>query len=433
MDGEDSLELETAPTAAAPPGTALERLGRVSLALSDAARRRRLSGRPRAGGFGPRRGSRLARSLAIASFALVVAAPSLAAAVYYAAFAADQFVSEAEFTVSVSLPPSSGSSAPKDDGVGAATGLPLLMIIQDTQVIVSYIHSRAALDKLQDLIRIRDLYADPGADWLARFDPRKPIERFLKYWNGMAETTIEMPGGIVHLKVRAFTPDAARRIAAATVDICEQLVNDMNARMNHDAVAYAELALSRAAQRVADALAALERARNESGIVETSKSAEVINSLLKEAKTELLTLEGEYNSNLGNVLPSAPQMRQLNSRIEATRKQIGEIESKLTSPTEGDGLAGDATISQAMTKFGTLDLERGVAEQLYAGAAAALEVAKLNADYKMLYLKTFVAPEAPEEARYPKRWLNCALVFIGSLSLWGFLCGVVATIRKHLA
>jgi capsular polysaccharide transport system permease protein len=429
MDADDTrLEIEAFPRADAPPGTALERLRQVSVALSDAARRRRLSTHRRGAGYGARRGSRLARLLLLWSFALIVGAPTLVVAIYLVVFSADQFVSEAQFTVSVGL------SSAKDDTAGAITGMPAQMIIQDTQVVTNFIHSRTALDKLQDMVHIRDLYADPRADWWARFDSEKPIERFVKYWGWMSEASIEMPGGVVHFKVRAFTPADAQRIAAATIDICEQLINDMNARINNDAVANAEQEMTRASQRVASALAALERARNESGIVETTKSEDALDALVKEVRLSLLTLQGQYDTHLKDLSPDAPQMQQLKSRIEVTRNQLAEIESRLTSTRAGQPrVPADATIAEAMTKFGGLDLERKVAEDLYSSAAAALELAKVNAEDKMMYLKTFVAPEVPEEALYPKRWLDFLIVVGGAFGCWILVCALGVLVRNHMA
>ena len=360
----------------------------------------------------------------IVSFCLMVIAPSLAGAVYYGFIAADQFVSVADFTVS-------GGEAPAPDGLGALTGIPALAIIQDTQIVANYIHSRAALEVLQKTADIGDVYANPKADWLARFNPEKPVEKFVKYWQGMSDVAIKMPAGIVELKIRAFRPEDARRLAQATLDACEGLINDMNDRINRDAVANAEQELQRSARRLAEALAALEKARNESGLLDAAKSAEALNKLVTETKASLLKMQEEYGAQLKYVLESAPQMRELKSRIDVTQAQIAEIESKLTSTQSRPG--ADPTIAGAMTTFGELDLERQIAERLYAGAAASLELARINAERKMMYLKTFVSPVAAQEAQYPKRLLYSFLIFAGCLALWGILCGLALTVRNYMA
>ena len=429
MSFDDSgLDLDDGSEAARQPGTALEKLRQVSQALSDAARRSRMSARARnaysGGGFQGRRGARAMRWAVIASFFLIVVAPSVAGAIYYGFIAADQFVSVADFTVS-------GGEAPAPDGLGALTGIPALAIIQDTQIVANYVHSRAALEVLEKTADIRDIYATPKADPLARFNPKKPIEKFVKYWQGMSEVAIKMPAGIVELKVRAFRPEDARHLVQATLDVCEGLINDMNDRINHDAVVNAEGELQRTAKRLAAARAALEKARNNSGLLDAAKSAESLNKLVTDTKASLLAMQEEYRTQLKYVLESAPQMRTLKSRIDVTQAQIAEIESKLTSTRSRPG--DDPTIAGAMTTFGELDLERQIAERLYAGAAASLELARMNAERKMMYLKTFVSPVAAQEPQYPKRLLYPFLLFAGCLALWGALCGLALTVRNYMA
>jgi capsular polysaccharide transport system permease protein len=429
MSLDDSgLDLDDSSEPARRPGTALEKIRQVSQALSDAARRSRMSARARnaysSGGFQGRPGARAMRWAITASFFVMVVAPSLAGGLYFGFIAADQFVSVTDFTVS-------GGEAPAPDELGALSGIPALAVIQDTQIVVNYIHSRAALEVLQKTADIRDIYANPKADWLARFNPERPIEKFVKYWERMSNVAIKMPAGIVEVKIRAFTPEDARRLAQATLDMCEGLINDLNDRINRDAVANAEQELQRSAQRLALARAALEKARNESGFLDTVKSAESLNTLIDELKTSLLRMQEEYRTQVKYVLESAPQMRELKSRIDVTQTQIAEIEAKLTSTQSPPG--ADPTIASAMTTFGELELEGEIAERLYAGAATSLELARMNAERKMMYLKTFVSPVAAQEAQYPERLLYSILLFAGCLTLWGILCGLALTVRNYMA
>lgn len=408
--------------------SALDRARILSQALSDAARRTRLSTRSRrrysAGGFAARRGARLMRWAAIVSFCVMVAIPTLATAVYYAFIASDEYVAEARFTVA-------GGAPPIVDGIGALTGIPAVAVIQDTQIVTNYVESRAALEKLEKLIDIRKLYSTSEADFLSRFNPDKPIEKFLKYWHKMCSVSIQMPAGVVVLKVRAFTPEDAARIAGAVISISEALINDLNERMNKDAVAGAREELERTSRRLTAAQIALERARNEEGILDAAKTGEALNTLITDTRSDLMKLQEQYASQARFVSKSAPQMTDLKARIDATASQIKELEAKLTSAEPG--AASEAPLSASMTKFAELDLERQTAERLYAGSVAALELARITAERRLMYLNTFVQPVAPQEPQYPKRILYSALVAIGSLVLWG-LCGALAIlVRNNMA
>jgi capsular polysaccharide transport system permease protein len=422
------MDLDDKPPLGGGALSALDRAKLLSQALADAARRRRVSSRTRrlyaSGGFQARRGATVARWAAVVSFVLMVVLPSVGAATYYAFIASDQYVAEAEFTVS-------GGTPPIVDGIASLTGIPALAVIQDTQIVANYITSRAALETLEDKVGLRALYSRPEVDWGSRFSPDLSIEKFVKYWKKMCDVSIKMPAGVIDLKVRAFTPEDSAAIANAAIAISEELVNDLNARMNKDAVSGAEEELARTSDRLKAAQLALEKARNDAGLLDAAKTGDALNLLINQTRGELLKLQEQYASEAKFVSLAAPQMTDLKSRIDATAEQIKALESRLTSAVENP--AGAAPLSASMTKFAELDLERQTAERLYAGSVAALELARISAERRMMYLNTFVHPAKPQEARYPKRILYPALVTVCALALWGVLLGLAGMVRDNMA
>jgi capsular polysaccharide transport system permease protein len=408
------------------PSSAIERAQALSRALSEAARHARISKRSRrylsAGGFQARSDAKIWRIFLVLSFLLIVAIPTGLSAVYFLFIASDQYLAEAKFTVS-------GGEPVAPDAIGSITGVPLLAIVQDTQIVTNYIQSRAALEKLQTNIDIRRLYSGPDIDFVARFDSHKPIEKFVRYWKHMSSASITMPAGIVELKVWAFTPQDASRIANAVLQISEALINDMNDRMHHDAVSEAEQEVDSTFARLVKAQVALQSARDASGLLDAVKAADEFNKLITSARAQLLEFQAQYDSELKYVSSSAPQMRALKSRIDATAGQIAELESKLTLTKSA--VAGATTLAASMTKFSELQLENDVAQKLYSGALATLEIARLSAENKMMYINTFVRPVVPEEPDYPRRPLLCAAVLAASLAIWGLCCGVAALIRNY--
>jgi capsular polysaccharide transport system permease protein len=422
------MELDDRPPLGGGALSALDRAKLLSQALSDAARRRRVSSRSRrlyaAGGFQARRGATLVRWAVAVSFLLMVVIPSVAAVVYYTLIASDEYVAEAEFTVA-------GGTPPIVDGVASLTGIPALAVIQDTQIVVNYITSRAALEALEAKVGLRALYSRPEVDWGSRFKPDRPIEKFLKYWRHMCDVSIKMPAGVIDLKVRAFTPEDSEAIANAAIEISEALVNDINARMNKDAVSGAEEELARTSDRLKAAQLALEKARNDAGLLDATKTGDALNLLITQTRAELLKLQEQYASEAKFVSLNAPQMTDLKSRIDATAAQIRDLESRLTSAVENP--AGAAPLTASMTKFAELDLERQTAERLYSGSVAALDLARISAERRMMYLNTFVRPAKPQEARYPKRILYPALVTAGALALWGAVLGLAGVVRNNMA
>lgn len=408
--------------------TALERARILSNALSEAARRARFSTRSRSrftgGGFQARRGAVLWRRAILASFVLVVALPTFGAILYFGFLASNQYVVEAKFTVS-------GGNPPQLDGLGALTGIPAASIVQDTQIVTSYIQSRAAVEELDRKVKLRALYSRPEADWLARFNAKDSIEDFIKYWKKVVSVTIQMPSGIVELRVRAFTPEDSVRIGNAILEISERLINDINTRMFRDAVSNASQQLERSMARLTHARLALEQARNEGGMLDVNKAADALNALITDTRGALLQLQQEYDSQRKTVRDDAPQMRALKSRIDTTRAQIAELEAKLAGTAKL--ISNGPTLAVSMTKFSELDLEKQISERLYAAAASTLEMSRLTAEQKMMYINPFVRPALPEESQYPRRVLFSVFVAAGALLVWSICCGIAALVRNHMA
>jgi len=408
--------------------TALERARYVSQALSDAARRARFSAKSRrhlsGGGFAARKGAVAFRWMTIITFWLMVCVPGAIVVGYYAFFASDQYRVEVQFTVA-------GGEPIMADGLTAITGIPSITIIQDVQIVTNFLQSRAALEKIQAKVDIRSKYSGDDVDWFARFNAKKPIEKFLRYWQSMISVGIKMPGGIVDFRVRAFSPEDARAIAQAAIEVSEELVNDLNLRQNNDAMRNAEQDVERASKRLMQARIALEEARNSAGILDVSATIDSLNTLINELRSGVLKMQQEYQTQLRVVSDAAPQMRNLRSRIETTNAQIAELEARLTSTRRSAG--ADNTLALSMTRFAVLDLERQIAERLYAGAVSTMEVARLTAERKRMYLNTFVQPSLPQEAQYPRRILFSTAILAGLLALWGLLVGLASVVRNYMA
>ena len=146
--------------------------------------------------------------------------------------------------------PFRGGAAPKLDSLAALTGVPTVQIIQDTQIVLNFIQSRAIVEQLDHKLDLRGIFSRPGVDRFSAFNPEKPIEKLVRYWKTMVETSVQMPSGIVMLTVRAFTPDDATKIANGILEASEHLIDEMNDRMRNDALALSELEQRHAGERL---------------------------------------------------------------------------------------------------------------------------------------------------------------------------------------
>jgi capsular polysaccharide transport system permease protein len=419
------------PTALSSPVGALDRAQAVSKALTDAARRARFSVRARqayrGGSFESRAGAKLMRVLTVALFIVMVVVPNLVVSIDLGLLASNQYVSEARFTVS-------SGAIPKMDELGSVTGVPPILIVQDTMVVTSYIQSRAMVEKLERTVDLRDAYGSNSIDWWARFRKDRPIEKFVDYWQKMCDASIAFPSGIVKLTVRAFSPKDAKRIADAVVKQSENLINDLNDRMRDDTVLASERDMERAAQDLGQARMEMELERNAEGVIDVGQTSTALSNLISGLEGDLLRAQQEYQSELHYVTADAPQMQVLSSHISAMQSQLEQLKAQLTSQTQQDvSTTADKALSGKMTKFAELDLNERIAEKRYALAVASVEAARMLSERKMLYLHEIVSPALPQDAEYPRRWLDIGMTFLASLLAWAVTVGAMNFVRNHMA
>lgn len=404
-----------------------ERSERVSKALSEAARRLRFSSAKQAlhpGSFRSRRQRLTQRLIIQGSLLAFVIVPTLAASIYFGLVASDQYAVEARFAVR------SGPLAGVD-ALTALTGIKSIQIIQDTQVVTSFASSRAMLEELDRKAQFRQRYGSESVDYFSRLDPTEPIEKIVKYWGKMFAASIEMPGGIVRLVVKAFRPEDAVAVANAMVDASEELVNRMNDRAREDALHKARENLDFAAARLAEVRAALEVARNREGMIDTKGEEQKTDTLLTQIRSRLLELRQQYDSQIRSLAAEAPSMRSLRANIDALDRQRERIQAELTA--KGNEVAGTSILSGSITRLSKLELDKRVAEQQYTHAASALEAARLSSTKKQIYLTSFVRPLLPEEPRFPRRVWSISLVISGGMLVWIVFLSLYRVFRSNLS
>ncbi len=403
-----------------------ERAALVARALSEAARRARFSTKRRrsltAGGLRARRGERLMRLLRIWTFVGVVAVPCLVFGAYIFFVASAQYVAEARFTVRGGMTSFAGSK-----------GVPTALIVQDTQVILNFMKSRAMVEALDRSAHAQELYESDDIDFFSRLAPHQPIEKVTKYWAKHSKLSVEMPSGIIDFTVRAFSPEDAVKISNAALDASEQLVNDMNDKMREDAVKLADTERQRAQAALAVARSTQQRIRNEEGMIDPKVQSTALQTLITTVEQEKGKLQQEYDTNRRYVRPDAPQMRNLQSKMDAAQKQIDTLRAQMTrSPgTKEDGSKDPLTISTSRLDYAALEIQ--IAEKIYAGSLAALEQARLLSEAKLLYLNTFIRPVEAQQSEYPKRGIDMALFVLADLAVWIAMLFGISLARNQLA
>jgi capsular polysaccharide transport system permease protein len=361
-------------------------------------------------------------SLRWVSFVALVVVPVLAAAVYYFAFAADQYVSE--FRLSVHKSEAANPMPAWLLDTGGAPGVASL----ESHVLVQYITSRAIVDDLDRSIALRPVFAAPEADWWARLRLPASVERLVEYWRGQVDAFYEPSNGTVTVRVRAFTADAALQLAQAIVGAAERLVNELSVRARHDALRQSQTEVAEAEKRLAAALAQIREFRDREGLIDPGKTADATASLAARLRDEIVRGNAELSTLKTYMRDDAPSVRVLKARIRSLEEQQRVAAQELT---DGKKTRPDA-LSRVLGTYEQLESERKFAETAYQHALAALDRARGNADRQQVYIASFVPPSLAEEALYPRRWRSLGLVALLAFALWAIGGLAVQSIRDHV-
>ena len=178
--------------------------------------------------------------------------------------------------------------------------------------------------------------------------------------------------------MRAFSPEEAVKVSNAALDASEQLVNQMNDKMREDAVAIGRYrAPAFAVEALADTRANLQKIRNEEGMLDAKQQGTaVMTADFHCGRRRRSSCSRSTIPTAATCVPDAPQMRNLQTKLDAAQKQLDALKAQVTrSPNVPRTTA--ARCCRARPRGSTTpNLENQIAEKIYGGSVAALEKAQ---------------------------------------------------------
>lgn len=352
------------------------------------------------------------------AFVIVVGIPTLVAVVYCLFIASPIYVSEAKFIVRTQA-----QDAPSSLGI-ALQRVGLAASSSDAFAVHEYINSRDAVRDLERRMNLREALSrshDPieafprGFEGQSREDLYKAFKRFVT-------VGYDSTNGISTLRVKAFAPQDAQRIADTLLIGGEGLVNDLNVRASQNSIKDAQETLADAEVRLQSAQAELTAFRSSAEYIDPAKTANEGAQLIGALMINLASVRAE-RAQVAEGAPESPQLSILDSRIRAFEREIEAEKAKLAG--EADSLA------PKIGAYENLVLNREIADRSLAAARSGLDEAELRARRQGLYLDRVVNPNLPDKAILPKRWWNVMLVFLTSLLVYSIGALVWAGLREH--
>lgn len=353
-------------------------------------------------------------------FWLTVLVPTALSATYYGLVASDIYIADSKFVVRMPQRPATPSL------MGALIqGSGFMRSQDDTFTVHEYMQSRDALDALDQQLGLRQAFSSPAVDWLARFPAPwadDSVESLFRYFGQRVSVSFDAATAITTLRVTAFSAADAHAINVRLLELAEDRVNQINTRGRADLIRYAQSEVDMSERRAKDAAVALAGFRNQRAVFDPERQSSLQLQSVNRLQDELTTARGQ----LAQVQAAAPQ----NPQIPSLRLRVQQLEAAAGAGNAGL-TGGGASLSGKAADFERLALERSFADRQLAGALAALEAARNEAQRQQLYLERVVQANLPDRAWEPRRLRNVAATLLAGLLLWGMLSLFGSAVREH--
>ncbi len=353
-------------------------------------------------------------------FVSVVVVPTLIALAYYGVIASNIYISRADYVVHSVDGPRVGVMGTMLQSVGLATSR------DNAYSVRAFILSRDIVHKLVEHDDLRTILSRPEGDFVTRFPPPfapDNFEELYRTYRRFVSVTVNETTGISTLRVQAYRPGDADRIAHAILSYSEALVNRLNARARHDAIAVADQEVADYERQVSDTQAAITKYRLENQMLDPNSTSSTVFELVARLETELATSEANL-SELTRTLPSSPQIPPLRQHIAALQHQVAAERGKV--------VGGNGSVVMAISTYERLLLALQFADKGLASAISARDQARLDAERKQIYLDRVVEPDLPDYPEYPRRFIDIIEVLATSLLIYGIGWLVTASVREHV-
>jgi len=341
------------------------------------------------------------------AFLLLVMLPTALSGLYFYAFAAPRYMSEARFSISRTAQPGRvpGSGLAIDEtpkGFGE----------DDSFAVRDFLQSRDALHLAIDKAAFRSSLKPAAADPFWAFPSLlrgQGDEDLYLYFRSLVTVDYDSSTGITTLTVEGFSPHQAERLAMVLLDGSEELINKLNLRARGDALRVATAEVARARNEAILAEDRLTAYRNKWAVIDpTALSQTVI------AAITALTLQSvEAAAQLDMLVHSqakSPQIEPLKARLDALRAQV-EAERKRLAGSDG-------SLAPRVAEYERLLLQRDFAAKSFVSALTVLEGVKLDAERQQAFVMRIVTPRQSDKPVYPRPVLWTGGVFVASLILF---------------
>lgn len=338
---------------------------------------------------------------------------------YWGAFAARRYVSEAHIVVESLQAPTSNGIDLSSFLTGGGSGSKDLLLLRD------YLLSADMLKKLDAELDLRGHYSD-SYDVFSRLLYRDiPAEWFVRHYRRRVAVDFDESAGMLVIKAQAYEPPVAQAIATVLVREGDRFMNERAQGLAREQVSFAEREVTTAGKRMAQARQTLLTYQNAKGLVSPTATVENISAVVARLEGELSDLQARRQALQAYLAPSAAELVQANAEVGAVEQQLKAQRARLASSS------GKPALNRVAEEYDRLALEAGFHQDVYKTALGALERSRIDATRTLKKVSVLQTPTLPEYSVEPGRLYNVVMYILATLLLTGILHLLMAIVREH--
>ncbi len=352
-------------------------------------------------------------------FVLWVAAPTIGVGLYLYGVASDQYASYVGFAVRKE---ETNSAVEILGGITELTS----STSSDTDILYKFIKGREMIREIDAQLDLASIYQMPG-DPVFGLAPGASQEEKDAYWQRVVRVFYDRSSGLIELRVTAFDPADAQRVAQAIVTQSTRMINNLSAIARDDATRYTREELDRAVERLKRARQAINTFRARTQIIDPMADTEGQMSILASLQSQLATTMIELDLLRQSARDSDPRIAQKERRVQVIRDRIAEERKRFGAGT----IEGGQSYSELIGEYEVLAVDLEFSEKSYLAALAAHDAALAKAQRQSRYLAVYLPPSLAEDAEYPQRGLLLLLWATGLFLSWAIAMLIYYSIRDR--
>lgn len=354
-------------------------------------------------------------------FTMWVILPSLLAAFYFFFIAAPQYVSESRFTVRAQMPRITRTSGIGGEILGSAG---FITSPENIASVRDFLLSHDAVRRTRAKIDLVEVFRRPEADPVFRLWWAQPTaERLRWFFRWQVTVNVDPTTGISDLRVWTFRPADSLAVSNRLLEISEELVNDMNAKIREEALRVARAELRRAETRVTDARVALTMFRQQERALDPSATASAAVATISSLESDIARSRSELQTLQGFARPGSPQIINLQNRIRGIEAQVAEERVRIASAGTG--------VTELIETFARLSAEVSLAQSQLEANVIVLDRANSDAARQAIFLSRVVDPNLAERSLFPLPYWASIYVFLSLSVLYGMAWLILTGMREH--